>query len=439
MNYRILIILFFLPFLFSCDETQDVFNDITDPGSSRYVAVGDSLTAGVQSDGIEDDFQFNSFPYLISLQLGIDDFEQPTVGSPGIGFEPGKTPLMFENGMITRDDLDLDPTILFDNFFLDRPYDNLGIPGAQIVDVESTSELLFESILRGMGTQLEQAISLDPELITLWIGNNDVLGAATNGGDINRITPVDEFENDFGDILEQLTGMTDADIVAANIPNVTDIPFVNFLDSTFRTVPQLGINEAVPVIFDQNFEPVDFGNSLYIPLITDETGVENLLISILEDYRDDGTGIPDQQALVNMGFSMQETMNIVSAIEMEGLIASGTAIGGEFTLNTNERNTIQDAVNNFNNSISSVASGFGVPVVDINSTLNELNNFGIDGFTGNFVLEDPSNTAFSLDGVHANNAGYAIIANRFIQKFNEEYGMNIPLINTADFGGQYVN
>lgn len=439
MNYKFLLLLLFLPLAIACDETQDIFNDISDPGTSRYVAVGDSLTAGVQSDGIEDDFQFNSFPYLISLQLGIDDFEQPTVDSPGIGFEPGKTPLIFENGMITRNDLDLDPTILFDNFFLDRPYDNLGIPGAQIVDVESTSELLFESILRGMGTQLEQAISLDPELITLWIGNNDVLGAATNGGDINRITPVDEFENDFEDILEELTGQTEADIVAANIPNVTDIPFVNFLDSTFRTVPQLGINDPVPVIFDQNFEPVEFGEGLYIPLLTEEMNIENLLISVLENYRDDGTGIPDQQALENMGFSMQEAMNIVTAIEAEGFIASGTLIDGEFTLNINERNTIQDAVINFNNSISSVASGFDIPVVDINSTLNELNDSGIDGFTGNFVLGDPANTAFSLDGIHANNAGYAIIANRFIQKINEEFGMNIPLLNTADFGGQYVN
>lgn len=260
MKYKVFIILLILPIFTACDETGELFNEISDPGSSRYVAIGDSLTAGVQSDGLEDDFQFNSFPYLISLQMGIDDFEQPTVDSPGIGFEPGKTPLMLENGMITRDDLEVDPTILFDNFFLNRPYDNLGVPGAQIVDVESTSELLFELILRGMGTQLEQAIRLDPEIITLWVGNNDVLGAATNGGDLNKITPVNEFENDFSDILEELTSRTDADIVAANIPNVTDIPFVNFLNNIFRTVPQLGINEPVPVIFGSDFEPVDFGN-----------------------------------------------------------------------------------------------------------------------------------------------------------------------------------
>ncbi len=439
MKFKILILLLIFPLFTACDETEDLFDDISDPGSSRYVAIGDSLTAGVQSDGLEDDFQFNSFPYLISLQLGIDDFEQPTVDSPGIGFEPGKTPLMFENGMITRDDLEVDPTILFDNFFLNRPYDNLGVPGAQLVDVESTSELLFELILRGMGTQLEQAIRLDPEIITVWIGNNDVLGAATNGGDLNKITPADEFENDFSDILEELTSRTDADIVTANIPNVTDIPFVNFLDKVFRTVPQLGINEPVPVIFGPDFEPVDFGNELYIPLVTQEMNVENLLISVLEDYRDDGIGIPDQQILMDMGFSMSEATDITSQIEMEGLTPSGIAIDQEQTLNTSEKNEIQDSINNFNSSITSVASGFNVPVVDINSTLSELNSSGIDGYTDNFVLEDPVNTAFSLDGIHANNAGYAIIANRFIQTMNNELGMDIPLLNTDDFRGQYSN
>lgn len=438
MRYKLLFILLLaLPLFISCDETEDLVDDVTDPEPSKYVAMGDSLTAGVQSDGIEDDFQFNSFPYLISLQLGIDDFEQPTVDSPGIGFEPGKTPLMFKMGEITRDDLDIDPTILFDNFFLDRPYDNLGIPGAQIVDVESTSELLFELILRGMGTQLEQAIRLEPEILTLWVGNNDVLGAATNGGDLNKITPAGEFENDFDDILEELTTETDADIITANIPNVTDIPFVNFLDRIFRTVPSLGINEPVPVLFDQNFEPVDFGNGLYLPLLTEETAVENLLISCLGDYRDEGIGIPDEDDLVNMGFSMEEANQIVALIEAEGGIASGIAIEGDKTLNTSERNAIQNAVTEFNTVINSVSANYGVPVVDINSTLTELNTAGIDGFSGNFVLSDPENTAFSLDGIHANNAGYAIIANRFIETMNTELDMDIPLLNTGDFRGQY--
>ncbi len=130
----VLIAVFSVFFITSCDETQDAFvDDILDPEMSKYVAIGDSLTAGVQSDGIVRDFQRNSFPALIAKQMGIDNFEQPIVDSPGIGFEPGKTPLMFMSGEIFRNDLDVDEFDLLSNFFLTRPYDNLGIPGAEIV------------------------------------------------------------------------------------------------------------------------------------------------------------------------------------------------------------------------------------------------------------------------------------------------------------------
>ena len=41
---------------------------------------------------------------------------------------------------------------------------------------------LFDAVLRGFGTQLELAIAQQPTLITLWIGNNDILAFATRGG-----------------------------------------------------------------------------------------------------------------------------------------------------------------------------------------------------------------------------------------------------------------
>ena len=33
--------------------------------------------------------------------------------------------------------------LLLDNFFLGRPYDNLGLPGAELIDVQSNSDLVF--------------------------------------------------------------------------------------------------------------------------------------------------------------------------------------------------------------------------------------------------------------------------------------------------------
>ena len=80
-----------------------------------------------------------------------------------------------------------------------------------------------------------------------------------------------------------------------------------------------------------------------------------------------------------------------------------------------------------------------VPVVDINAALMKLNNEGIDGYTSHFVLIDPVNTAYSLDGIHPNDEGYAIIANLFIETIDEFFDMAVPLVNTEQFRGQYSN
>ena len=53
---------------------------------SRYVAIGDSLTAGFASGGLVQTVQVNSYPALIHRQATGSDtgFEQPLVTPPGI-------------------------------------------------------------------------------------------------------------------------------------------------------------------------------------------------------------------------------------------------------------------------------------------------------------------------------------------------------------------
>src|SRR3989304_10123296 len=51
---------------------------------SRYVALGDSLTAGVVSNGSVQTYQQNSYPALIARQAGISGFQQPLVPEPGL-------------------------------------------------------------------------------------------------------------------------------------------------------------------------------------------------------------------------------------------------------------------------------------------------------------------------------------------------------------------
>src|SRR4029078_8817592 len=99
---------------------------------------------------------------------------------------------------------------------------------------------LHDISLRGMGTQVQQAIALRPTAITLWIGNNDVLGAALRGRAIDGVTltPTAVFRAPCGQIVAALK-TTGAFIVAANLPDVTTIPFVTTL-RPFVTNPSTG-------------------------------------------------------------------------------------------------------------------------------------------------------------------------------------------------------
>ncbi len=418
---------------------------------SKMVALGNSLTAGFQSAGLMEDFQRNSYPYLIARQVGAGlSFQQPLIAAPGIGSTSGKTPLKFVNGEIVAEDLTVEPASLLKNVSLTRPYDNLAVPGASINDVLTVTSALtsrsgtnafFDIVLRnpnfGNSTMLQQAIMLNPTMILLWIGNNDVLGAATSGGDLDRITSQGDFTARMTTLLTELRQKTRAAIVMANLPYVTDIPFVNTLDLIFRSVPALGITTPVPVVFDSNFQPVDFGNGLYLPLLTEEQSVEHLTLPALSAYQA-GVGVPNAAALVTMGFADTTAAQLEQGMLAAGLTPTGQSLPANLSLTSDEVATIRAAVDGFNATIATLAQQFQVPVVDTNSMLGRLNTSGLDGYTGRFVLLDPANTAFSLDGVHLNNGGYAVIANAFIEVINNSFQLNIPKLDTANFKGQYI-
>ncbi len=55
-------------------------------------------------------------------------------------------------------------------------------------------------------------------------------------------------------------------------------------------------------------------------------------------------------------------------------------------------------------------------------------------FTSDFLL---GNT-YSLDGVHATNQGYGLVANEFIETINAKYAASIPPIDVSALPGSLV-
>ena len=115
----------------------------------------------------------------------------------------------------------------------------------------------------------------------------------------------------------------------------------------------------------------------------------------------------------------------------------------KWVLIPSERTAVANATTAYNNAIVSIAATNNIAVADMNMIMNQLVS-GLrveDGtiYTANyFSSATASKVLFSLDGVHPNARGYAVISNEIIKVINSYYNANIPLVNAAGFPGATI-
>jgi acyl-CoA thioesterase I len=103
---------------------------------------------------------------------------------------------------------------------------NIGVPGASTEQLDAALELFLRSEVR-------------PDLATVWTGANDVI----------RGEDADDFADELEAIFERLRDRTDGVIVAANIPDLTQLP--RFRDDPDEDVTRERIEEFNEAIADQ--------------------------------------------------------------------------------------------------------------------------------------------------------------------------------------------
>lgn len=361
---------------------------------TRYVSLGDSLTAGFASGGLAIDSQANSYPFLIHLQAtGSSTFQQPTVSNPGI---PAQLELvrLVPSVVIAAKPGAGQPT----NLTLARPYDNLAVPGAKVRDTLSTvTGGLHDLVLRRIGTALQQAVALHPTFVTLWIGNNDALAAATSGLVIDGVTltTAAQFEGDYRGLIGVLR-QTGAKLALATIPNVTGIPFVT-------TVPPYIINPATQQPVLVNGQPITYIGPGGQPLAPND-----YVLLTAQTALGQGFGIP-----VALG-------------------GNGQPLADQYVLSATEAATITARVAQFNNTIRSIAHEQGAALFDAAAFFDEFGSgYEIGGLS--FSTKFLTGGLFSFDGVHPSKFGYALIANEFIKAINDTHGNSIPELDLSPF------
>ena len=362
------------------------------PSFATYVSIGDSLAAGFESGGLVNEHQVNSVPALLARQGAAPDFQMPLVSPPGIPPE------------LTLVSLVPVPTIVRKpgqgaplNLGLPRPYNNLAVPGATVLDAVtrvSDGGGLHDLILRGLGSQLQQAVSLRPTLVTVWIGNNDVLGAAVSGRAIDGVTltPAPAFRAAFVTLITFLRAAV-ANVVAANLPDVTTIPYVT-------TVPPVVVNPATSQPVLVNGQP--------IPLL----GPAGPLSA-------DSKVLLPATALLAQGIGIPAALGGRATF---GPAGCQNCLPDEVVLDPGELALIRSRVEANNAAIDEICRANNVPVVDIHGLLNDLAAEG--RVVGGITLSSAflSGGIFSYDGVHPTDLGYAITANEWIRVINANGG-----------------
>ena len=464
-------------FSYSCDT--DFENDLNQipvtSGSadfSRYVALGNSLTAGYRDGALYIDGQNESYPSIVASQMklaGGGDFRQPLMadnlgGIPAAGI-PNKRVLT------STMDLTIAPgtgATTLANIFSSGPYHNMGVPGAKSfhlgiagygnpAGLPNAANPYFVRFAKDPATSsvLTDAVQMNPTFFSLWIGNNDVLSYATSGGmgtdQKGNMNPATYGPNDITDpgifasvITTYVNALTanGAKGVIANIPSVTSIPFFTRVPA----MPIAGLNDAQVTQLNGGY--AQYNNALAqaksFALITDaeyqkrlikfEAGIANGAVIVDKDL----TNLTAMQIPSYRQTTAKDLILLTASAVLTPSAGGGTSVplSDQYVLTEMEANKVTTATTAYNASLSTIAQSKGLAFVDAHSKMVELSSTsGIRWNNVKYTAEFVTGGTFSLDGVHLTGRGAGLIANEFIKAINAKYGSNLPLTDINKYSG----
>lgn len=452
------------------DLENDVKPSAGSADFSRYIAVGNSLTAGFSDNGLYLSGQQTSYPNLLAgqfRQAGGGEFVQPLFQA---GQENGSGYLRLAGFTSTGSPI---TTSVTNNLALragatatrplytkyTEPVNNLGVPGIRLSDIETVGygstagNPYFERITpdaQATQTYLARVAASNPTFFTNWLGNNDVLGYATAGAAANFLTPIADFTDKNTKIINALTA-NGAKGLVATIPDVTNIPFFTTVGPAFRATLTTN-NVPGVVITTGGFNTSLTGapptrRTIATTTIRDASGNGNQLFTLTASpylalfgrpnngkaWRDIyNQARPSLPAVVTLSVFLQ--LQGVDTTQAFGA-SNGNPIPSTLVLDDTEQATVRSATTAFNSVITAKANEKGLAIFDANAFFTRVAAAGIitNGVnnTANFI----SGNLFSLDGVHPTPRGYAVVANEMIKAINAKYGARIAEVNPNDYFG----
>lgn len=457
---------------------------------SNYVAVGNSITAGFMNGTLYREGQQVAYPAILHRQVflfnqRITPFVQAEVPSstginsdnPTLGRLTNISLCVQENFAPAPVPADVAPQVYFAPYAFKAANRNFSVPGATIgdamapglgsprtglgnvTDFRSNPYYIRMASAPGTSTLIGDAVAANPTFFTLWLGSNDALSYATNGGVLTgnggRLTPPSDFEAQYAAALLALRSRG-ANGAVATIPDITSIPHFTFIGSSAPRF-NLTATQAAQLNFAYQAQGYTANQPLFNEgsnyfLIETHTGAvrqfnpaTDFLVLGLSS-KSDSLG---QGPIVRCGQTVGQRrgMGVISSVETVNIggtpVPKAYPIPNRFVLDAYEAGLVRQAIGQYNDAIRRVVGRLAnnnVAIVDIDAVFRNGITNGIRNPAGkNTVYLDmgPSG-AFSLDGIHPTGKGQAIIANEFIRAINAKFAGNIPLVDLSLFpGNQY--
>ncbi len=393
-----------------CSKISAIQRPAVKSGSAdftRYVALGTSLAAGYESDGLAERHQPYSYANQFARLVGSSPWDRYTIDRDGM--DTGDIGPMLNL-------VSLSPLIIAKtghvkgtagNQALATDYHNLGVPGALLYDVGDSSAYYgngaqvpyhsahFAYVARHRGTLLQQMARLQPTFVTFEYGANEVLGGlftATHGPMFDAPTWSFILTNTLNGL--QALAPT-AKVAIFNVPDPTDVPFAR----TFSWITRNDAGAPTPLI-GPGGTPLPAGS---------------LVLLTAGDSLAYGTGFP-----------------VGSHSYVSGAPGNGRPLRADQVMTPDQVTTLRDAVTAYNTAIASEAAARGFALVDLYQTFKGLATNGLTYNGHHYTTAFVTGGLFSIDGVHPSDLGYGIMTNALITAVNQKFGATIAALDYSE-------
>lgn len=469
---------------FSCTYTppepaEDPTNPRTPPvaGSadfSKYVAVGNSFTAGFMDNALYAEGQQNAYPVILAKRMeavnGGAAFNTPILDSPqgaGFGgFVPGTTTPVGRFRFILPA-CAANPAAEKTLGMVPAP-----TPGDALTEYGGDPEALnnfsapgtksFHALVAGYGANplqgnpfywrfasaptaslLGDAVTASGTFFTYWLGSNDILFYAVSGGSgrpdpgrnvfayqNNDMTDTAVFKGAMSASLDALLSSGDnTKGVVATIPEIVSMPYFQLVNAGLTAG---GAGAVLP--FALSPEQAAALNAGYAQLGSAAAGVKFQAGKVNYPVITTSNGLrhmhPAQDFLTLVVPQDSLLLGPISACNPDLRAGWGITkpIPAQFVLDQDEATWVRERVETFNSIIrrqaNAAARNNRIAVADIHALFNSLDATRNNIAPGGYI---------SVDGVHPNPRGQALVANEFIKAINAKFGSTLPPVDIMDY------